>query len=176
MPTWICIDGPYGVQDFNYRRYPVLLLAGGGIGITPVMCMMKDMYDVGILPENQLRKPHAVETVYLMWVMPNLVDYNIFRDNVDLFMNRATQPRYPKLVVMIYITRSKDSLQPPLTAGRPKVSKLFETIMTSHADVSDAVLVFACGPGPMVAELWDNSIHNAVMGRRVDFHHEFFEF
>ena len=40
-PTWIRIDGPYGKQDFNFRRYPVVFLCGGGVGITPVMGMMK---------------------------------------------------------------------------------------------------------------------------------------
>jgi predicted ferric reductase len=31
------MDGPYGLHDFNFRRYPMMLLVGGGVGITPVM-------------------------------------------------------------------------------------------------------------------------------------------
>ena len=26
IPTWICIDGPYGYQDFNFRRFNFLLI------------------------------------------------------------------------------------------------------------------------------------------------------
>lgn len=25
QPTWICIDGPYGLQDFNFRRWEMSL-------------------------------------------------------------------------------------------------------------------------------------------------------
>jgi hypothetical protein len=35
VPPRVRVDGPYGKHDFNYRRFPVLVLAGGGIGITP---------------------------------------------------------------------------------------------------------------------------------------------
>jgi predicted ferric reductase len=31
------VDGPYGNQKLNYRRFPNLLLVAGGIGITPVL-------------------------------------------------------------------------------------------------------------------------------------------
>ena len=37
-------------------------------------------------------------------------------------------------------------------------------------------LVFACGPGRMVNQLWDETTARNSSGRRVDFHHETFEF
>ncbi len=37
VQPWIRIDGPYGVHNFDFRRYPVLVLVGGGVGITPVI-------------------------------------------------------------------------------------------------------------------------------------------
>lgn len=39
-----------------------------------------------------------------------------------------------------------------------------------------STLVFACGPGRMVNELWDESIKRTSAQRRIDFHHETFEF
>lgn len=39
--TWIRSDGPYGYLGFNYRRYGVLFLVGGGIGVTPVVSLLK---------------------------------------------------------------------------------------------------------------------------------------
>ncbi len=38
---WIRVDGPYGDLNMNYRRYPVLLLVSGGIGVTPAMGILK---------------------------------------------------------------------------------------------------------------------------------------
>lgn len=44
---WVRVDGPYGNQRINYRRFPVLLLISGGIGITPCIGILKDMYRTG---------------------------------------------------------------------------------------------------------------------------------
>ena len=152
----------------------MLLLAGGGIGITPVMCMVKDIYDIGLPPSQHFRTSHAIETVYLMWVMPNLIDYESFRDDLETCVVRSQAPGRPKLVLSIYITRSKESLEPPLIAGRPKIGQIFTNMMEAHPDQPG--LVFACGPAPMVTELWDNSIQSTIKGRLIDFHHEIFEF
>ena len=152
----------------------MLLLAGGGIGVTPVMSMLKDVYDIGIPKEKQKLIPHAIKTIYFMWVMPNIGDYECFRSEIDFISKRSKEPNYPKLVISIYITRSKEQLEPPFISGRPKISQIFHTMVSNHND--KAGLVFACGPGPMVAELWDYSIQYTVNGTRIDFHHEIFEF
>lgn len=154
----------------------MLLLCGGGIGITPVMCMVKDIYDIGLPADNHRMLAHAIDTVYLMWVMPSIADYECFRADLNTCVERAQEPGRPKLVLMVYITRCKEkNLTFPFIAGRPKVDALFETMNAAHKP-SDACLVFACGPAPMVAELWDHSIRCTIDGRRMDFHHEVFEF
>ena len=33
--TWVRIDGPYGHVSVNYKRYPAVVLVGGGVGVTP---------------------------------------------------------------------------------------------------------------------------------------------
>ena len=90
--TWILIDGPYGQQSFNHRQYAMQLLVGGGIGITPVMGMLKDIYDIGLPAEMQSSQPHCVDTIYFMWVLPNLNDYELFREDLDECMRKATEP------------------------------------------------------------------------------------
>ena len=37
----IRVDGPYGNLDFNYRRFPIFVLVAGGIGVTPLMGILK---------------------------------------------------------------------------------------------------------------------------------------
>jgi NAD(P)H-flavin reductase len=158
----------------RYYRYPMMLLVGGGIGITPIMSALKDIYDYG-LPANQHNSvPHAITTVYFMWVIPAIGEYDIFKKEVEEIIENAKSPFRPKLEVAIYVTRSKEELTPPFQSGRPKIQKVFDTMMDNHPNKPG--LVFACGPTPLISELWDNSIQYTMKGRLVDFHHEVFDF
>ena len=155
-------------------RYPFMLLAAGGIGVTPVMGMLKDVYDVNLPDYMQNQLPHAIQTIYFMWVMPTIADYSSFKDEIQVIVEKSKAPGRPKLVLLIYVTRSKDALDEPFISGRPKIGKLFERMISDHPQ--KAGLVFACGPSPLVSELWDNCIQNTLKGKRIDFHHEVFEF
>ena len=42
--VWVRRDGPYGYNKFDYRRYGVLMLVGGGVGIAPIIGLLKDIY------------------------------------------------------------------------------------------------------------------------------------
>lgn len=33
---WIRIDGPYGQLSLNYKRYPIVCLVGGGVGVRKI--------------------------------------------------------------------------------------------------------------------------------------------
>jgi predicted ferric reductase len=55
-------DGPYGSLQFDYRRYGVLMLVAGGVGITPIIGMLKDIYG-GHDQENSVVQPHRMECV-----------------------------------------------------------------------------------------------------------------
>ena len=173
--TWIRFDGPYGCQDFNYRRYPVLLLVGGGIGITPILGMLKDIYKVGNYSKSDSRniKPHCMQGVYVTWVMSYSADIASFLDDLDECSARSKLSQFPPLVVRLYITRDKD-LPAPLIAGRPDFTSILKTITDQHPDKS--VLTFACGPGKMITELWDECRSQSSERRRIDFQHEVFEF
>ena len=138
------------------------------------MGMLKDIYDIGLPDDQQNQMPHAIETVYFLWVMPTMDDYDSFKDEIDLCLERSYEPGRPKLELSIYITRSKAVLSHPFIAGRPTVDKIFQNMLDTHPGSTG--LVFGCGPQPLVAELWDNSIQHTVKGRRIDFYHEKFDF
>jgi predicted ferric reductase len=174
--TWIRFDGPYGVHDFNYRRYPVILLAGGGIGITPIMGILKDIYNVGNYSKKEAKRvlPHCMRGVYVTWTMSTAADVAYFMEALDECQKKSKLSQFPPLVVRLYVTRETTNLPPPYIAGRPDFPSVFDVIMDNHPD--KAMLTFACGPGKMVAELWDECKKNSKSGRRIDFHHEMFEF
>lgn len=176
--TRILLDGPYGSQTFDYLAYHTMLLVGGGIGITPVIGMLKDLYNInlsnGVIEKTSER--NAIDTVYLLWVMPKIEDYETFRPELEALIKAAKDPNYPNLVCLIHISRSNEkSLNPPFYSGRPNVGQIFAN-MAKDQPLDHAVLVFACGPHLLIADLWDKSIQETRKGRLVDFHHEIFEF
>ncbi len=154
-----------------------MLLAGGGIGITPVMGMLKDVYNYNLNSTERILS-NRIKTLYFLWVMPNLKDYDLFKTEIDAIATIAKNDNnkiFPKLKLFIYITREKNKLNEPFYSGRPKMKNLFDTMLNDH-DKNVPGLVFACGPSPLVSELWDNSIQVSAKGRRMDFHHEVFDF
>lgn len=150
-------------------------MGAGGIGITPILGMLKDIYDIGLTNEQIIStKPHAIETIYFLWVMPHAEDACSFWEELELCIAASKAEDKPNLVLMVYVTRSKDKLKPPFASGRPNIENIFKILMTNGKD--HASLVFACGPQALVSELWDKSVQCTLRGHLVDFHHEIFEF
>ena len=165
------------------NRYRTMLLAGGGIGVTPIIGMLKDIYDMNIpggsdgtpAPRLGAQQEHTIDTIYFLWAMPSITDYETFRKEVNEFIERAKAPGKPNLVPLIHITRSKETLEEPLVAGRPNIVEIYQRMMKGQLS-RHASLVFVCGPQPLVAECWDRSIKYTLKGSHIDFHHEIFEF
>lgn len=175
---WVKIDGPYGVHDFNMRRYPQLMLVGGGVGITPVIGMLKDLYNVGnYSPKEKARVlPHVVRDVYAVWVVRNEADAQWFLADLEECAQQSSNKQFPNLHTWIYVTRGREDLKMPMIPGRPEFLEIFEDMDKRSESKQNASLVFACGPGAMVNELWDSSVQRTAAGTRTDFHHETFEF
>lgn len=60
------------MHNFNLRRFPMLVLAGGGVGITPVLGILKDIYNCGATLSEEERgrvAPHAMEDVHAVWIV-----------------------------------------------------------------------------------------------------------
>jgi NAD(P)H-flavin reductase len=176
----IRVDGPYGRHDFNYRRFPCVMLVGGGVGITPVIGMLKDLYNVGVYSHAERDRviPHCIEAVYAVWVMRKADDYECFRKVLERCLQRATQEpgRYPALNIWVYVSRGKaGELAEPLIAGRPRFPEIYDQLQENHPG-GKASLVFACGPKPMISELWDLSVVRTMKGGRFSFFHEIFDF
>jgi predicted ferric reductase len=173
------VDGPYGYHKLNYRRYPVLLMVGGGVGITPVIGIVKDLYNVGDLSaqDRSTVPAHCIEGIYVVWVMTEEMVYGWFCEELMSCYsqaNKANSP-FPPLYVWIYVTRAKTVTNTDLfVPGRPDFEAVFNTMSADHPNKS--TVVFACGPAPMVNDCWDRSVDRKKNGQRFDFHHETFDF
>ena len=184
---WIRVDGPYGKQHFNYRRYPVLVLVCGGIGVTPVIGILKDIYGVGDLTDDQRMHPkaHCVEKVYVCWVVSNYHQYQWFQEELNMCVasdevSKQGGVSRPQLQIDVQITQG----EPPhskkqggalnFIKGRPDMSAYLNVVRKSHDE--KAACVFACGPRKLVNRAWDAAGACSRDGAKFTFHHETFEF
>ena len=120
--TWIRSDGPYGYLNFDYRRYGVILLAGGGIGVTPVVSLLGEIYGA-----QRSRKPHAIRKIHAVWVMPAVEEAELFLGRLQSYVALSeADPTLPELVLAVHCTRAKGELAPPLVAKRPDFPSILD--------------------------------------------------
>ena len=72
------VDGPYGNLNMNYRQNSVVVFVVGGIGITPALSFLKDLY-LSQKPKQQ------VEKAYLIWTIPTKEQYQWFSKDIEEF-------------------------------------------------------------------------------------------
>ena len=177
-PVWIRRDGPYGAPDFDYRRFGALVLAGGGVGITPIIGILKDIYDADeggqAAGAAAHARPHRMECVYVVWTMRRPEEAAPFAKVLREYASVAARRHdLPELRLALHVTRAKAALAPPFIAGRPKVDAMLQEVCERHCQ--EPTLVFACGPKLMVNSLWDASTQRNTAEQRVHFHAETFE-
>jgi hypothetical protein len=59
----------------HHERYPVVVLVGGGVGITPQIAALKDIYRIRmtvVARVEHARRSH-IKHVYFVWVCPDMV-------------------------------------------------------------------------------------------------------
>ena len=173
-------DGPYGNLSFNYHRYGSLVLVGGGIGITPIISVLKDVYGSEQEHNKRGKISHCIRVVSVVWIMPHKSEATLFLDLLMQYRQRSMEdPSLPLLNVSMHITRDEDPLpceKMPIYFSKPIFSEVIDScIDCKHVD-SSSILVYTCGPGSMVNQLWDASMKRNSKKLRVDFYHESFEF
>jgi NAD(P)H-flavin reductase len=73
----------------------------------------------------------------------------------------------------VYLSRAKEA-SGYLKVGRPKYSEIFAEVAGKH--MGKPILVFVCGPTPMVKDCWDTVSSRNKSGGSFIFHKEVFEF
>ena len=175
------VDGPYGHLTKTPNRYEALVLTSGGIGVTPMVAMLRYYYLYNVSAHTALITPiHLPKHVYFVWTIPDLKMYETFKEPIQWCAARSGSHGYPQLHLQIYVTRDKEAtaeaagLAPgDIINKRPDMKAVLEGVRV-HAIPRVAVLV--CGPGPLVQGTWDAAKELSDTKVQFDYHHETFEF
>jgi predicted ferric reductase len=173
---WIRVDGPYGKWPFNLRRYSSVVLLAGGVGITPVLSFLREVYQYGRSASGNTEP--VLKDIYLVWVMRSASEYAWFSECMEEILARGGGEggAYPALHAHLHVTQDQSGLASDrLQSGRPDLSSIFDGVQQKANDYG-RVAVVTCGPNSLVQETWDEASSRTKKHLRFDFHHETFEF
>eukprot|EP00047_Mylnosiga_fluctuans_P012673 m.27305 g.27305 ORF g.27305 m.27305 type:complete len:465 (+) comp4411_c0_seq2:13-1407(+) len=176
------IDGPYGSAEVDMVSYPVGIYVAGGVGITPVISVLRLIYGIvdDPTPSGRIGWPSATAAqprskhIYLIWSVSSEEQVLWFADILALAMARSIQAEHvPLLHLEVHVTKKMSSQPTTLRSGRPDVGKRITDIVQSHQVPAS---VFTCGPASLVNATWDVSNYLMSQGYSINFHRETFEF
>lgn len=125
----IAADGPFGVFTISRHRSAKYLFLSGGSGITPVMAMMRTLYDLGsdadVVFVHSARTPHDI----------------IFRQELDTIESSVP-------TVRVAAVCERNAPQEPWGGLRGFLSA--DMLRLLAPDLDERV-VFCCGPAPYMA-------------------------
>jgi len=97
----IRVDGPYGnVSSFFFNNYRVLIFICGGIGVTPIMSILKYLYK-----QAREYKTHVLR-VYFLWATKNPLHLEWLADFLNAVKNFP--PKF-ELETQFHVTRNSSS-------------------------------------------------------------------
>jgi len=167
----IRFHGPYGHVNLNHE---VFVLVAGGIGVTPMMSILCDLF--------YHRKNH-VNKVYFNWSIRNLTEASIF---YALLQEIRTDPKFEIIINVTQADTESETLlkssndltkktinddEFPYLPGRPNYEKLFSMVHNNHIEDKN-VGVFSCGPDQMM----DSVHYSAHKFKNFELHRETFYF
>ncbi|PRP81419.1 ferric reductase-like transmembrane protein [Planoprotostelium fungivorum] len=163
----IRVDGPYGYLNANLRRYPVIILFAGGIGITPVISILRDLF------ESSKSDASVVKAVYVFWSVKSEKHYQWFSEEISAIQSAASGV---DLSLNIFVTQINGGCTAPFVNGRldsTRVNNILNDVTAKYP--LTARYVFACGPIGMVNTVWDKTREKNANGENFEFHRETFE-
>lgn len=161
------LDGPFGAASEDVFRFRVVILVGGGIGVTPFASILKSIR-FRLESRKGLGK---LEKVYFFWTSRDQSAFEWFRELLAQVEQQLEELHLSDIVVInIYltgqlkieeikrITETDLGADDPITRlrsktsfGRPRFDQIFSRIRDAHRHTK--IGVFFCGPKPLAASL-----------------------
>jgi len=159
--TKIKVDGPYGRVGVKISDYKVILLLAGGVGVTPMISILKDLMQTS---KGLLTK------VYFVWTVRDPAALEWFCEPLKAAESNT------QIEVRLFATRGKATESGlKFSSARPNWKDLFNEIKNKHA-TEGPIAVLACGPEPMVQETSLLAITESNSSVRFHYHKETFCF
>jgi predicted ferric reductase len=114
--------------------------------------------------------------------MPRASEAELFLEMLNKFRLKSLEDAFaPELKLAIHITREDEKCDnSQILYSKPDFDTVMHQCVEDMSEFSQSILVYACGPGSMVNQLWDVSMKKKLKKNdkriRVDFYHESFEF
>jgi NAD(P)H-flavin reductase len=164
----IRVEGPYGHSYWdNYDRYETVVLIAGGIGITPVNCILRHLID----KYQNDEKLSSRRKVYLIWVMRNSEMIDTFPDLAESLIPGVKVPSVVN--VRIFMTRENDHNGPVIFSGRPNFGQLLSDIKDQRCKELDQdhlyMTVQSCGVPQMTRDVQSAVWHANTLRTRVHY-------
>jgi predicted ferric reductase len=173
---WVRCDGPYGRFTIDFRRFQTVVVVGGGVGVTPCIATLRDIFRVDMTQEDRMEKArHTINrNVFFIWSCANVATFHWFKDVIERCEKKSSRSGYARLHLYIYATREA-SPPAPMIAGRPDLDEIYDAV--EEVAENQPVASFVCGPDQMVTAVWDQCSYRTAQGRtRYYVHHEIFNF
>jgi predicted ferric reductase len=140
--TKIYLEGPYGCFNLPVRPEPALVFVAGGIGITPIISMLRE-----------LRAASWATPAALLWSVREEADL-VYRDELNA-MSKETAAFHWEAVITGEM--KGDSPKMPITA--PMVRELFPKETNP--------LIYLCGPWPLVKNMFQGLLETGIKKERM---------
>jgi hypothetical protein len=159
------LDAAYGGMC-NLSQASEIILVAGGIGITPILSLLRQMchiYAIRSSTKNSTHSLHQLPPITLVWAVRQGFLLSLFCDQLTEVLQRNF-PLSP-ITIKIYYTAAKVDLPPEVSlklnsvissVGRPDFCGIFSEVKkrSSLKDVEpSAVHAIACGPEPLISSV-----------------------
>ncbi|GAA5841571.1 hypothetical protein JCM9279_000692 [Rhodotorula babjevae] len=173
----IMIDGPFGTASEDVLKFPVSLLVGAGIGVTPFASILKHIWYRFHDPNGE---PMRLSKVYFFWICR---DYSSFEWFQSLLAAIEEQDLGQCIEIHTYLTgrvHANDvinifandvgneldavtQLRSPTHYGRPNWDRIFASLAQQHPATD--IGTFFCGPEPLAKTLHKTCIKFTSAGK-----------
>lgn len=185
------MEGPYGklmIELENRKRYKMVLMVSGGIGVTPMVSIANDL-----LYEHQSER-REVKKIKFVWALRSVELMRAMADRNAGITGGANvlDPKSASEVVdlSVYLTKCTGAVDEEINdidagvtkSGRPDMDEIFLEMKRAAREAGEAhIAVCVCGPSKMVDACRQASrrFSDGVFTRdgvKFDFHEEKFEF